>query len=297
MTFANAILNNQVGDLLAEQFAGSKGITISSRRPGHGQVRLRVHPRRRDQRRRAAGIDVGDPLVLPGRHRCQHHRQGAAGRPARPPSGRPRSATRPSTRSCWPGGPICPTAAVAKFYNANLDQFTTACVSLIATDTQAHANQLVAQLNAGESFASVAKANSLDTQTAANGGALGCNYTQAQVEQALSVQSVTVGQPLAPVQDPSNGQWVIYEVTSQTVAPLSAASTVARRELLQSTANVNRVSKEIVAFARTSDVSVDPQYGTWLGLRVVPPVAPPSQFLLGAVAGQAPLVKRTSSGA
>jgi hypothetical protein len=115
------------------------------------------------------------------------------------------------------------------------------------------------------------------------------------VEQALSVQSVTVGQPLAPVQDSSNGQWVIYEVTSQTVAPLSQASTVARRELLQSTANVNRVSREIVRFARSSDVSVDPQYGTWLGLRVVPPVSPPSQFLLGAVAGQAPLVKRTAS--
>ena len=111
----------------------------------------------------------------------------------------------------------------------------------------------------------MAKANSLDTQTAANGGALGCNYTQAQVEQALSVQSVTVGQPIAPVQDPSSGEWIIYEVTSQTVAPLSAASTVARRELLQSTSNVNRVSKEIVAFARTSNVSVDPQYGTWKG--------------------------------
>ena len=29
MTYANAILNNQVGDLLAEQYAASKGITIS----------------------------------------------------------------------------------------------------------------------------------------------------------------------------------------------------------------------------------------------------------------------------
>ena len=145
-------------------------------------------------------------------------------------------------------------AAVAAYYNANLAQFTTSCVSVIVTDTQAHADQLVAQINAGASFESVAKASSLDSRTAANGGSLGCSYTEAQVEQSLQVQSVTAGQPIAPVQDSSTGQWIIYEVTSQTVAPLSAAGSLARRELLQSTANINRVNKEIVAFARSSDV-------------------------------------------
>ena len=59
---------------------------------------------------------------------------------------------------------------------------------------------------------------------AANGGLLGCNYTQAQVEQALQQQTVTVGKPIAPVQDPNSGQWVIYEVTSQSLEPLSAAA-------------------------------------------------------------------------
>ncbi|HEX3980518.1 MAG TPA: hypothetical protein VHW93_04810, partial [Acidimicrobiales bacterium] len=129
-----------------------------------------------------------------------------------------------------------------------------------------------------------------------NGGALGCDYTVSQVEQALQVQSVTPGQPIAPVQDSSTGQWIIYEITSQTVEPLSAAASVARRELLQATDNVNRVSKEIVAFARTSDVSVDPEYGTWKRLAIVPPVAPPPQFLLSAVSGQPPLTTRTGSG-
>ena len=72
-----------------------------------------------------------------------------------------------------------------------------------------------------------------------------------------------MGRPIAPVQDSGSGQWFIYEVTSQTLVPLAAAQSVVRRELLQATANVNRVSKEIVAFAHRSDVSVDPQYGTW----------------------------------
>src|SRR6202011_2417647 len=130
--------------------------------------------------------------------------------------------------------------------------FTAVCVSRIATDTQAHANQLIAQLNSGTSFADVAKASSLDSQTASNGGALGCNYTKARVEQALQ-QSVTAGKPIAPIQDTSSGQWLIYEVTSQTVEPLSAAASVVRQELLQATPNVTRVSKEIVGFGRRSN--------------------------------------------
>ena len=175
--------------------------------------------------------------------------------------------------------------AVAKYYNANQSLFTEACVSLIVTDTQAHADQLVAQINGGASFASVAKANSLDTQTQASGGALGCSYTLSQVEQNLQVQTVTVGQPLTPLQDSSTGQWLIYEVTSQQVEPLALATSVVRRELLQTTANVDRVSKEIVAFAGTVDVTVNPQYGTWKKLAVVPPVGPPERFLLAGVSG------------
>ena len=58
-----------------------------------------------------------------------------------------------------------------------------------------------------------------------------------------------------------------------------------RRELLQSTANVTRVSREIVAFARHSDVSIDPRYGTWKSLAIVAPVAPPEQYLLAAASG------------
>jgi hypothetical protein len=140
-------------------------------------------------------------------------------------------------------------------------------------------------LNGGAAFADVARASSLDPQTAANGGALGCNYTKARVEQALRQPSIAVGKPLAAIQDSGTGQWIIYEVTNEAVEPLSTAAPVARRELLQATANVTRVSREIVAFARHSDVSIDPRYGTWKSLVVVAPVAPPEQYLLAAASG------------
>ena len=295
MTFTNAVLNNQVGDLLAEQYAASNGITISS--PDLATAKSDLQATFSGE----ISAAVQQASTSGALSYCQDT-TGAAISGATLLGDLPSPVAAAQVRNqavdeklLARGADLSP-AAVAAYYNANLAQFTTACVSLIATDSQAHANQLIAQLAGGASFAAVAKANSLDSQTAANGGALGCNYTQAQVEQALQVQSVTPGQPIAPVQDSTTGQWVIYEVTSQTVAPLSVASSVARRELLQSTANVNRVSREIVAFARTSDVSVDPRYGTWERLTVVPPVAPPSRYLLGAVSGQAPLVARPTAG-
>ncbi len=295
MTFTNAVLNNQVGALLAVQYAASKGITISPadlmtarsdfESTLDGEISAAVQQASSSGTlsfcQSTTGSSITGKALLsdlpPAIAEAQIHNQAV-------------------DEKLLARGADLSDAAVAAYYNANLAQFTTACVSVIATDSQTKANQLVAQINAGETFASVAKANSLDSQTAANGGALGCNYTRAQVEQALRVQSVTVGQPIAPVQDSSTGSWIIYEVTSETVAPLSAASTVARRELLQSTTNVNRVSKEIVAFARVSDVAVNPRYGTWRRLSIVPPVSPPSQFLLGSVSGQAPLVSRSTSG-
>jgi hypothetical protein len=295
MTFANTVLNSQVGALLAGQYAASKGITISAadlataetdyQSTLNGEINAAVQQASSSGTvsfcQDATGSSItGKTLLaeLPASIRAsQIHNQAV-------------------DEKLLARGADLSDASVAAYYQSNLPQFTTACVSVIATSTQAKAEQLVAQIDAGASFASVAKADSIDTQTAANGGAIGCAYTEAQIEQALQVQSVTVGQPIAPVEDSSSGSWVIYEVTSQTVAPLAEASPVVRRELLQSTSNVNRVSKEIVAFASTSDVSVDPKYGTWRGLEIVPPTAPPSQYLLGAASGQAPLVSRSTSG-
>jgi hypothetical protein len=284
MTFVDNVLNIQMGDLLAEQYARSKGINVSAsdlataksdlQSTLDGEITAEVQQASTSGTtsycQDAAGTTItGAQLLanLPAQVRQAQIRNEAV------------------DEKLLARGADLSDQAVAAYYAANQPLFTAECVSVIATDTQAHANQLVAQLGAGASFADVARANSLDPQTAPNGGSLGCNYTKARVEQALQQQSTTVGKPITPVQDPTSGQWVIYEVTSQAVEPLSAAAPVARRELLQATANVSRVSKEIVAFARHSNVAVDPQYGTWKGLAVVAPVAPPEEFLLASASG------------
>jgi hypothetical protein len=281
MAFTDAVLKQQVGDLLVGQYAASRGVTVSqddlTTAKSDFEATLDGE----------AGSAVQQSATSGTASLCQGANGGAV-TGAHLLAGLPGSLRDEQVRNeavdekLLAMGADLSDAAVARFYAANQAQFTTDCVSDIATDTQAHGQQLVAQLNAGASFAAVAKASSLDSQSAPGGGALGCNFTQTQVEQALQMQSVPAGQPLGPMQDQSTGRWVIYEVTSQSVQPLSAATAVVREELLRTTDNLNRVNKEVVGFARRSDISVDPQYGTWKGLTIVPPHGPPDSYLLPA---------------
>ena len=170
-------------------------------------------------------------------------------------------------------------AAVLNYYVDNPTQFAIDCVSDIATATQAQAAAIVVKLKAGASFSQEATSSSVDSQTAASGGALGCDYTEARVLQALQLPSVTVGQPVTPIET-SSGTWVIYEVTSQTQEPVTSAVAVIRQELLQSTSNVQRVTRELLAYAHRASISVNPQYGTWSGVKVTPPSPPATRYLL-----------------
>lgn len=169
-------------------------------------------------------------------------------------------------------------AAVLNFYAANRSLFAVDCVSDIAVATQAEADQIVAKLKAGASFASLATASSIDPQTASSGGQLGCNFTDSRVQSALQVASITVGQPVTPLQT-SGGQWVIYEVTSQTVIPVTQAASVIRNDLLHATANTQRVTAELLVYAHRSSIDVNPQYGQWAGASITPPPSPPVRYL------------------
>jgi parvulin-like peptidyl-prolyl isomerase len=284
MAFANTVLNEQVGNLLAQQYAASRGITVSAAQLAtatsdlqatlDGEISQQVSSATSQGAVSDCQLANGSNLsakallaALPVEVRAAQVRNEAI------------------DEELLARGANLSAQAVSAYYNANKGFFTQACVSVIVTDSQAHANQVFAQINGGADFAAVAKANSLDTQTAPNGGSQGCGYSLSQIEQSLQVQSLTVGQPVPPLQSTQSGEWLIVEVTSEQVAPLSAATSLVKRELLQDTTNVQRVSHEIVGFARHSDVSINPQYGTWKGTTVRPPVAPPPQFLLASVGG------------
>lgn len=170
-------------------------------------------------------------------------------------------------------------AAVLNYYAANQSQFTTVCVSAIAVGTQAEAEQVVTELHGGASFSQLATTTSTDAASAAQGGQLGCQFTEAEVLQDLQLTSVTVGQPTAPIQAGPQ-TWQVYEVTSQTVIPVTDAASVIREDLLHQTVNTQRVSAQLVIYAHHSSVTVNPQYGSWSVVGISPPKSPPTRFLL-----------------
>ena len=295
MGFADAILQNQVSNTLAAQLASSKGLTITTAGLATAQTDFEA----------LLGGEISQAAQLASQSQTASYCVSSAGQAltasavlgAIPPALRQQYIRNNAVDQLLlaDGAGITP-AQILAFYKANQSLYTTACVSVIVTDTVAHANQYLAQINGGAPFASVAKASSLDTQSAPSGGSLGCAFTVASIERALSITSIPAG-IIGPIQDPSTGAYELYQVTNQTVVPLTQAVGDITQRLQQSTANGNRVSKEILAFARRSDVYVNPQYGTWKLHLIVAPKPPAPDLLLAAASGASGKSLATGTGA
>ena len=296
MAFADSILENQVGNQLAAQLAASKGLKVSASDLQTAQQNFvaSLSGEISAAAQQASQTGTGTYCVATSGQALT----GTQVLSALPASIRNALiANNAVDEKLLADGANITNAAIASYYAANQSLFTTDCVSWIVTSSQDLANSYVAQLQAGAAFGDIAKAHSLDTQTAPGGGALGCTFTESQVLQALQIQTAPLSTPIGPIQDPSSGAWEIYEVASQSVAPLSQVRSGVVQQLLQSTANGNRIAKEIQTFAHRSTVSIDPQYGRWRNQGVVAPVAPPAQFLLSAASGntQSPLPTKKPS--
>jgi hypothetical protein len=275
--FAGSVLSSQVGNLVAAQFAAAHGVHLTSAEVSTARSN---YTSALDGRITALVQEATAASALSG---CQKSDgsaiTGAQLLAALPASVRNAEITNQAVdNALLARGADLSAAAVLAFYTANQPLFTIDCVSDIATATQAEADAVIAKLQAGQSFASVATSSSVDAQTAARGGDLGCNFTESRVLSALQLPSVTVGEPVTPIQT-SGGTWVIYEVTSQQVVPVAEAAPVVRDDLLHTTANTQRVTAELLAFAHRSSIEVNPQYGTWTGLTITPPPTPPARYL------------------
>jgi hypothetical protein len=274
--FATTLLSNDIGNLLGAQYAASLGVHLTGTEVANAQNQY------------VSGLDTAltTSQQSGGTVRCVK----ADGSPY---TGQTLLAALPATlrdneiadRAVFEAllvrGADVSDAAVLGFYAAHPSDFTTDCVSAIVVKTQAEADQIVGKLQRGASFGDLAKSTSTDARSAASGGQIGCSYTETRVLQALQLNAVVVGKPVAPIQGGS-GTWEVYEVTGRTVVPVTVVQGTIRRALLHQVANTSRVSSEILAFARRSSITVNPQYGTWAGLRIAPPAQPPARYLLPA---------------
>lgn len=295
MSYANAVLKIQIEDLLAVQFAQSKGLDVTT--SDLSAARSDLTSALSGEISTAVQNATSEGTTSPCETATGSSLAASALLSQLPASiGSSELSDDAYYEKLLADGANLSAASIFDYYAANKAQFTLDCLSGIVTASEAKANQVKAQLDAGASFPSLARSESIDTETAETGGSLGCSFTQAYLVQQLQQQNISVGKPLAPVETSSTGEWSVYEVTSQTVEPLTAAKSLVQKELLQATANVNRVNSEIVAFAHRSSVSIDPQYGTWSSLSIVPPKAPPADLLPTVSGAPATVLQGGSTG-
>src|SRR5579875_2414544 len=185
------------------------------------------------------------------------------------------------------------TSSLLGYYQTHQSQFTSECVSGILVATQAEAQQIHDAIVAGAPFATEAQAHSLDAQSAARGGQLGC-YNDSDLQGnpqliglALELAKLGgVGKVSEPLEQPSATgvpQWVLIEISSRPVAPFDQVAGQIRSTLIQNAAPVLDQART-AALARAR-VTVDPRYGTWSRLRgLIPPAGVPERFLIDAAA-------------
>jgi hypothetical protein len=160
-----------------------------------------------------------------------------------------------------------------------------ACVSVIEAGSKATAASLRSKILRGAKFATVARANSIDSTTAPNGGVIGC-IPDADFNPPLNtvIADLEVGHVSDPISFNSN--WLLLLVSQrqkenyqQTVQSLVS----------QELSTLNKVFPHLLG---TAKVEVDPQYGTWTTkgtlAKVQANAGPPAKIVPNAGANTGP---------
>jgi len=148
---------------------------------------------------------------------------------------------------------------IQELYEGNLAEYTTIDVSHILVDTQREAEEIAAEVTP-ETFAEVAEDRSQDPGSAPNGGSLGVlvesafrsQYDPVFVAAALALEP---GEISAPVQ--TQFGWHVIYLQGTDVQPLDAV-----REQIVATAAPQAFAGWMQEALRTTDISVNPRYGT-----------------------------------
>ena len=182
-------------------------------------------------------------------------------------------------------------ATVQRYYDAHVASYDLNCVSVIQLGTQAAADQAEAKaVAAGADFAALARTLSSDAQSAAQGGAIGCQppgaYSQlAGVDAAIAALSVGGVSKVVSVQ----GAFAIFKLTDRKHQALAAVrSQVVSALHAQGQTQFNQFVQDQVGKAK---VTVSAKYGTWTatgGNAAVNPPNPPPAAAGGSATTVAP---------
>jgi len=183
------------------------------------------------------------------------------------------------------GGIGLDATSLENYYHRNPSQFDTICVSGILVSSQSQAGVLRTQALNGASFAALASAHSLDSNSAAKGGALGCFGPASSSYGAVEADFRGTGlggitQPLPA----SQGTYVILKMTSRSTSSYASVTAQVRQAVLSADGVAAKVAAR--ALFMTTPVSINPAYGSWKVSAavngVVVPVLPPTNWIPNA---------------
>ena len=166
--------------------------------------------------------------------------------------------------------------AARSYYDGHKDEFASACVSHILVASREKADDVRGRIGRGEDFATVAKAESSDTQSALKGGELGCDITPATgfvPEFLLAVFAQPVGEVGSPVQ--TQFGFHIIKVTSRQTPPYDQVKDQARQKL--STNGQEKLLTWLQETVSKAKIEINPKYGTFNKEGASPGVVPPAR--------------------
>ena len=166
--------------------------------------------------------------------------------------------------------------AASAYYDGHKDEFASACVSHILVASREKADDVRGRIGRGEDFATVAKAESSDTQSALKGGELGCDITPATEfvpEFLLSIFNQPVGEVGSPVQ--TQFGFHVIKVTSRQTPPYDQVKDLARQKL--STNGQEKLLTWLQETVGKAKIEINPKYGTFNKEGASPGVVPPAR--------------------
>jgi foldase protein PrsA len=162
-------------------------------------------------------------------------------------------------------------ADVTDYYNFVKDtKYVNFCTHHILVDAEADANDIMAQLKNGADFAQIAKDKSTDTQSATEGGDLGCNPKGSFVtEFEDAVFAANTGDTIGPIKT-TYGYHIIHIDKAYGLQPLD--------DTLRASIGTTLTNEQgwLSWKAYKSKITVNKKYGAWSNdqTAVVPPADP-----------------------
>jgi hypothetical protein len=166
--------------------------------------------------------------------------------------------------------------AARAYYDSHKNDFATACVSHILVPTKEKADEVRARIAGGEDYATVARAESQDTQSAQKGGELGCDIDQSTgfvPEVALAILNQPVGEVGAPVQ--TQFGFHVIKVTTRQVPPYDQVQADVREKM--ATGGQEKLLTWLQETIAKAKIEINPKYGTFNKEGASPGVVPPAR--------------------